>query len=102
MSFKAKFSAQFKPKIRDRGHAYFRSSAVEIVDHSESHVEAFVHGTEDYRVTLTLNRTSLSVACTCPYFEQGESCKHLWATMLAADSAQYLTEIDSMPALPIL
>jgi SNF2-related domain/Helicase conserved C-terminal domain/SWIM zinc finger len=102
MSFKAKFSGQFKPKIRDRGHAYFRSHAVEILDHSESHVEALVQGTDDYRVRLSLNRSSLRVACTCPYFEGGENCKHLWATMLAADSAQHLTKIDSMPALPIV
>src|SRR5688572_4696543 len=99
MSFKAKFSDQFKPKIRDRGHAYFRSNAVEILEHSDSHVQALVQGTDDYRVRLTRNPGSLAVACTCPYFEERENCKHIWATMLAADSAQYLTKIDSMPAL---
>src|SRR4029453_14587887 len=91
-----------KPKIRDRGHAYFRSNTVEILKHSESHLEALVQGTDDYRVRLTPNPPSLRVAFTCPYFADGENCKHLWATMLAADSAQYLTKIDSMPALSIV
>ena len=102
MSFKAKFSNVFKPKIRDRGHAYFRSNTVEIIDYSESHIEALVQGTDDYRVRLKLTRSALRVACTCPYFAEGENCKHLWATMLAADSAQYLTKIDSMPALALI
>ena len=102
MSLKAKFSDQFKPQIRDRGHAYFRSGFVEILEHSESHVQARVKGSDKYLVRLTLNRSSLRVACTCPYFDEGETCKHIWATLLAADSRQYLTKIDSMPALPLI
>lgn len=102
MSFKAKFSDQFRPTIRDRGHAYFRSNRVEILEHSESHIEARVTGSIDYFVRLKLNRSSLGVACTCPYFDQGEDCKHIWATMLAADSRQYLTKIDLAPALQLL
>ena len=102
MSLKAKFSNDFRPKIRDRGHAYFRSKAVEILEHSESHVEARVKGSVNYYlVRLLLGRVSLDVACTCPYFEKGEECKHVWATMLAADSNQYLTRVDLMPKLQI-
>jgi uncharacterized Zn finger protein len=84
MSLKAKFSDQFKPKIRDRGHAYFRSNCVEILEHSESQLDALVQGTDDYRVRLTLKRASLGIACTCPYFHEGENCKHIWATMVAS------------------
>src|SRR5262249_30587678 len=29
------------------------------------------------------------VSCTCPYFEE-DSCKHIWATMLAAEAQGYL------------
>ena len=101
MSLKAKFSADFRPKIRDRGHAYFRSKSVEILKHSESHVEARVRGSLNYLVRLRLGRTSLDVACTCPYFESGEECKHVWATMLAADSHQYLSRVDLLPKLQI-
>ena len=92
MSLKGKFSREFSGRIRDRGFAYFRSNKVKIVEHSESHIEATVKGSEDYLVRLTLGRVSLDVACTCPYFEGGEECKHVWATMLAADSKNYLAD----------
>ncbi len=90
MSLKGKFSREFSGRIRDRGFAYFRSNKVEIVEHSGSHVDARVKGSKIYLVRLTLGRVSLDVACTCPYFEGGEDCKHIWATMLAADSKNYL------------
>src|SRR5882724_12903075 len=94
MSLKGKFSREFSGRIRDRGFAYFRSNKVEILNHSESHVDAKVKGSEDYLVRLTLGRVSLDVACTCPYFEEGQECKHIWATMLAADARQYLRDVD--------
>jgi superfamily II DNA or RNA helicase len=94
MSLKGKFSNDFTPRIRDRGFAYFRSNAVEILEHSESHVVARVRGSRKYLVSLTLAQASLNVACTCPYFEKGEECKHIWATMLAADNKNYLAEVN--------
>lgn len=94
MSLKSRFSPEFNPKIRDRGFAYFRAGAVTILKHSASYVLAEVRGTLDYYVQLTLTQNSLEVTCTCPYFFDGEDCKHIWATMLAADSQNYLSEVD--------
>src|ERR1044071_1743929 len=94
MSLKSRFAPQFNPKIRDRGLAYFRGGAVKILEHSDSYVLAQVKGTLDYFVELSLGLSSLDVACTCPYFADGEDCKHIWATILAADSRNYLSEID--------
>src|SRR5690349_11040306 len=91
MSLKGRFASQFNPKIRDRGFAYFRAGAVTILEHSNRHVLAQVKGTLDYFVELKLTLTSLDVACTCPYFSGGEDCKHIWATMLAADGKNYLS-----------
>jgi uncharacterized Zn finger protein len=101
MSLKAKFSDDFRPRIRDRGHAYYRSNLVQILKHSDTHVEASVTGGSKYRVQLTLRTTSLDIACTCPYFAKGEECKHVWATMLAADSHQYLSDVDLLPKLQL-
>src|SRR6267143_6969427 len=92
MSLAGKLLREFTAKIRGRGFAYFHANKVEILEHSESHVDAKVRGSEDYLVRLTLGRVSLDVACTCPYFEEGESCKHIWAKMLAADSKNYLAD----------
>jgi hypothetical protein len=94
MSLKSRFAPQFNPKIRDRGVAYFRSGAVKILEYFDSYVLAQVKGTFDYFVSLSLTLNSLDVACTCAYFAGGEDCKHIWATMLAADSKNYLSEVD--------
>lgn len=102
MSLKAKFSREFAGRIRDRGFAYFRSKAVTILDHSESHIVAKVEGGRDYFVRLTLVLDSLEVACTCPYFEKGEDCKHIWATMLDADSRQCLTDVELSDRLDLV
>jgi superfamily II DNA or RNA helicase len=101
MSLKGKFSQDFRPQIRDRGVAYFRSNAVEIISHSSTQVDARVKGSVNYLVRLRLGRISLDISCTCPYFEKGEECKHIWATMLAADSRQYLNGIDLRPRLQL-
>ncbi len=102
MSLKSRLAPQFNPRIRDRGLAYFRSGAVEILEHSDFHVVAQVKGTLKYFVQLKLSLNSLDVACTCPYFEDGEDCKHIWATMLAADSKNYLSEIDAYGPLKLV
>ncbi|MFN2532934.1 MAG: SNF2-related protein [Pyrinomonadaceae bacterium] len=94
MSLKSRFAPQFNPKIRDRGLAYFRAGAVKILEHSDFYVLAQVEGNLDYFVQLSLTLNSLDVACTCPYFADGEDCKHIWATMLAADSKNYLSDVD--------
>ena len=94
MSLKSRFAPQFNPKIRDRGFAYFRGGAVKILEHSDFYVLAHVKGRLEYFVELTLTSNSLDVACTCAYFAGGEDCKHIWATMLAADSKNYLSDVD--------
>lgn len=94
MSLKSRFAPQFNPKIRDRGLAYFRRGAVKILEHFDSCVRARVKGTVEYFVALSLGLNSLDVACTCPYFANGEDCKHIWATMLAADNRNYFPEVD--------
>ena len=102
MSLTGRFSREFASRIRDRGLAYFKTNAVDIFEHSESHVVATVKGDREYLVSLTLGRVSLDVACTCPYFERGEECKHIWATMLEADSHQYLPNVDLRTRLDLV
>src|SRR5450432_1851916 len=102
MSLKGRLAQEFAGKIRDRGFAYFRTGAVEILAHSESHIDARVQGSQVYLVRLTLGRASLDVACTCLYFEKGEECKHIWATILAADSRQYLKDASLVTPLSLV
>ncbi len=60
---------------------------------SATELGAVVVGSETYGVMLKWTRGELAVLCNCPYFmDQGESCKHLWASILAADERGYLSE----------
>jgi superfamily II DNA or RNA helicase len=102
MSLKSRFASQFNPKIRDRGVAYFRSGAVTILEHSDFYLLAQVKGKLDYFVQLLLSLNSLDVACTCPYFADGEDCKHIWATMLAADRRNLLSDADRLGPLKLV
>lgn len=49
-------------------------------------MEATVSGTEEYEVVLRRDERTVWASCTCPYaLDRDEVCKHIWATILAAD-----------------
>jgi superfamily II DNA or RNA helicase len=59
-------------------------------------------GTERYAVLLHWTEGVLAVLCSCPYFaDQGMPCKHIWATVLAADAGGYLSAARSAPKLEL-
>jgi len=81
----------FGPQIQVRGQDYFRRGRVELVHLDRSSVEARVKGSyrSEYEVRLDWSdarRGRISGSCTCPYFEDGFLCKHLWATLLAVEA----------------
>ncbi|HEY1377610.1 MAG TPA: DEAD/DEAH box helicase [Gemmataceae bacterium] len=87
MSLTAALSASVSPAIRDRGQAYHRSGAVTLESVAPTGVFATVHGSDDYDVDLTLASRAVHAACSCPYVDQyGGVCKHIWATILAAEA----------------
>ncbi|WP_435022533.1 SNF2-related protein (plasmid) [Tundrisphaera sp. TA3] len=54
-------------------------------------VDATVRGSLPYRVELFREGDSIQAGCSCPYFEDRyETCKHIWATLLAAEAQGYL------------
>ncbi len=92
----ARLARDFSKRSRERGDTYFALGRVKIIRGSETQLEAQVAGTSDYTVRFTWDIDTLVASCTCPYFEGGESCKHLWATILAADAVGYLSEPASV------
>src|SRR5205085_9802656 len=49
--------------------------------------DATVRGSSLYDVYLTRNKKAVKASCSCAYFQGNlESCKHIWATILAADA----------------
>jgi hypothetical protein len=89
----------FSKKIRDRGASYFSLGRVKIVRGTDIQLEASVTGSENYQVRFDWQEDTLFASCACPYFAGGEPCKHLWATILAADAGGYLSVPASDPDL---
>ncbi len=73
-------------RVRKRGMQYFREKKVTVTASSGDAVEAAVSGSEPYRVRLVRDSKRLQATCSCPFFtDREEICKHVWATVLAAD-----------------
>ena len=76
---------------RTKGNRYFLGGAVRDIEGSKTHVTATVRGSQWYQVELRREGDAIVGSCECPYFiDRSESCKHLWAVVLAADASGYL------------
>ena len=84
------FSTDFGSGVRKRGEEYFTTGAVQIDQGDEQHVTATVLGAREYYVQLRVKNGRLAVSCTCPFFQDNEACKHIWATLLEAERRQLL------------
>ncbi|WP_165235339.1 DEAD/DEAH box helicase [Aquisphaera insulae] len=91
MGIAQKVARNFSEAVRSRGQSYFSKGRVTMMSAKPNEVVARVRGTAKYRVRARLRGARLLASCTCPYFSpQGEPCKHLWATLLLADSRGFL------------
>jgi hypothetical protein len=82
---------QFTSEVQHRGRSYYHSGYVRLTEGTPWLVQAFVQGGARYQVTLSRDDVVVCGACTCPYpLSHGMPCKHLWATVLAAEAHGYL------------
>src|SRR5207247_10850487 len=79
-----------------KGQGYFRSGLVKIEHASADRVEATVRGIYTVILNLVQDEDTLVASCTCPYYGDINLCKHIWATIIAADSKGHLENIASM------
>ncbi|HYG61247.1 MAG TPA: DEAD/DEAH box helicase [Thermoanaerobaculia bacterium] len=85
-SLASALSPFFSAKLRRRGDEYFHLRLVRLLSCTGDQVEAVVSGPEDYRVVLRREEKTVRASCTCPFASDGTGvCKHIWATVLAAD-----------------
>ncbi len=81
----------FSSTIKGRGASYFRQGRVYLEKATDIEIEALVDGAEQYMVKIAQAKGNedgvFRVLCECPYFLRGFVCKHLWASILAADAA---------------
>jgi hypothetical protein len=91
MNLAIRLADDFSPTVRNRGKSNFWQGRVRIQRGSASRVEARVRGSRNYDVSLDWQDGALSAWCDCPQFDSDGACKHLWATILAADGRGYLS-----------
>ena len=93
MTLTRTLSHEFDASVRQRGLAYFARRLVRIRHGSESEVDARVAGSRDYDVLLEFDGSVLKMSCDCAYFDSSGPCKHLWATILAAETHGHLSGV---------
>ncbi len=100
MPLTAKLIHEFSASLRKRGEEYYRYGRVRILRSSENQVQASVKGSFYYRVDLEFRGGStLFVSCDCSYFDDHGACKHVWATIVAADNAGNFRQTEAEPVL---
>jgi superfamily II DNA or RNA helicase len=78
-------------RTRERGGDYFALGRVTLVAPDAWFVDATVQGSRLYHVCLSREDDAIEAWCTCPHCEdEFEACKHIWATVLAAEAQGYL------------
>ncbi len=83
MSITTSWSPFFQSSVRMRGRAYQLGGRVERIEpDTDELIRANVRGREPYVVTVRRDDRAASAECTCPAFDKGAYCKHIWATLL--------------------
>jgi len=94
MKLASVLSGHFDDDVRARGASYYRLGAVRIKRGNATAVAAGVRGSRVYDVDISWDGHSLALFCDCPYYDDVGACKHIWATILAADAQNYFTAIS--------
>jgi len=100
----------FSSIIRERGAAYHREGRVHVDGASEAQARATVRGSAgtDYSVSVRAAdeeespANGLEVWCSCPHFERGFACKHLWAFLLELDAIGRAPRVGDSAAVELL
>src|SRR5580700_11998239 len=102
MKLSTKLAGEFADPVRSRGYSYYLGRQVRIDSGSSTQAYASVQGSQDYQTSLELEDGILYAMCDCPFFESDGPCKHLWATILAAESHGHLAAAAAAPKLDMI
>src|SRR5580693_3472775 len=101
MNLSRKLAREFDDDVRSRGASYYLGRKVNIEAGSSTQAYAHVKGSRKYQTSLEWEDGTLFALCDCPYFESVGPCKHLWATILAAEVSGHVSEAASARALTV-
>ena len=77
---------RFRADLRHRGAAYIEAERVSLVRVTAENVFGVVVDGVEYQTQLKYQENEIGLFCTCDQFAKSKACKHLWATVLTADS----------------
>lgn len=91
MSFSKVLETRFRGDIRFRGAAYVQGERVEITHVTTEHLYGVVQDGEEFQTQLARSESQITPFCTCAQpGQQSVHCKHVWATILMAESSGYV------------
>jgi superfamily II DNA or RNA helicase len=86
---------KFRGDVRFRGAAYLQAERVSVTRVTAESLFAVVRDGVDYQTQLSVNSGQLTTICNCNQAALATNgnvtCKHVWATILAADAGSYLS-----------
>src|SRR5436305_15178603 len=92
MSLLTKVIDQVDPQARKEGGRIRSRGDVRILGHAPDSVSASVFAGRSYGVMLSRSGAQVRYSCECTdYVDTGDPCKHVWATLLEAEAAGYLS-----------
>jgi superfamily II DNA or RNA helicase len=101
-SLTEKLGDYFNQLVQVKGETYFLQGRVVITKGSAAVVTGRVRGTRPYSVSLAYENGVVKAQCECPYFASSGGCKHLWATLLMAESQTFLSDAAATPRLTMV
>ncbi|MDZ4684670.1 MAG: helicase SNF2, partial [Planctomycetaceae bacterium] len=95
MTLAEMLEGRFRGDVRFRGAAYLQAERVAVTRVTADNLFAVVRDGVEYQTQLARQEGSLKLNCSCaqPSTTTNGSvqCKHVWATVLAADAGHYLS-----------
>lgn len=83
--------ARFRADIRHRGAAYLEAERITLLRVTEENIFGVVQDGAEFQTQLRQQPEDVGLFCTCEQFAKSKVCKHLWATVLAADQGGYVS-----------
>ena len=87
-------AAVFPASVRSRGEHYFLQGRVRFLRTDQFEINAVVKGSAPYLVRIVAEKNVLTASCACPFANDHGICKHIWATLRAADQGQQLQALS--------
>lgn len=95
---------EFSSQCRSRGDAYFAGGRVKVLSQGPFLAQFRVRGsgaTYSVNFDFQYGMQSMDVHCSCPFFEQGYFCKHIWSCLLTADAENIFPNARNLKQLDL-